>query len=351
MIKKHCGKIGFMKFIFCLTILAQHTNSKFVGERFNFVAGGAAVEFFFIVSGYLFCKKYVNYNKDEEIGETTLNFLCNRIKHFLPYLIFTFILALPFLIFTFKYTPQKFIYIIYTLLYIPVKGAHQDLIFQIFWYISAMIIAETILLPILLKYRRNFIKGVSPILTLLLMNYILIKFGNFASPWSISLIGYKGVIRAIAFINLGMFLYALHERFEKVKYTKFSKFLLYLLENLGYISILFIMNKSEAHNSYSVIMLILFSICMLISFSGKLKINDMFDNTFFYKLDALCLPLYVNQFLILCTLQKYYPKLNYGTAFFTTLGISIILGLVELWILKLYDKNANKMKRLFIEKN
>ena len=349
--KKHCGKIGLMKFIFCIAILAQHTNSRFPGHHLTFIAGSAAVEFFFIVSGYLFAKKYVNYNKDEEIGDTTLNFLGSKIKHFLPYVIVLFLLSLPLYISAFKYTPNKYANILYTLLLIPTNG-RPDAIFQLFWYISAMIIVQTMVLPFLLKYKKNFVKIVSPAIALILMTYILLKYGYFPGPWDPSILAYKGFIRSIAFINLGMFIYILHERFEHIEYTKFGKFLLALIENLGYLLILYIMNVKDAHAMYGLLMVILFSICILISFSDKLKINELF-NRFFCKLEELSLPLYVNQFLILNILQQYAANhkitIHYSKAIILTFIISTILGIIEIEFLKLYDKHSPKIKKIFVK--
>lgn len=78
--KKHCGKIGLMKFIFALTILARHIGARYTEGNFLFGAGSIAVEFFFIVSGFLFCKKYINYDKKESIGDTMLDFIIKKFK-------------------------------------------------------------------------------------------------------------------------------------------------------------------------------------------------------------------------------------------------------------------------------
>ena len=352
-IKNRCGKIGFMKFIFALAILAQHTNAKFPGKNITFGAGSAAVEFFFIVSGYLLCKKYINYKNNGSIGDTTLSFLFMRIKRFLPYVIFLLIISLPFQIYLFNYTELQYASIIYTLFYLPVKSTQPDIIFQIFWYISAMIIAETITVPFLLKYKDNFAKIVSPIISFFLIGYILIKWGVFPNPWALSIICYKGIIRAFAMINLGCFLYVCHEKTANIQYTKLAEILLTLLENIGYISIIFLMNVKNAHSSYGLLMVVVFSICILLSFSNKLHFNSLFNNAFFYKLEEISLPLYVNQFLILYTIQRICINrsfsLAFHKAFLLSALISIVLAIIELGVLKLYNKYSSNVKKLFIK--
>ena len=67
--KRHNGIISFWKFIFSLLIVALHLGIKHPNVLYRFKGGSIGVEFFFIVSGYLFCYKCL---KTEDDGKSAL---------------------------------------------------------------------------------------------------------------------------------------------------------------------------------------------------------------------------------------------------------------------------------------
>ena len=87
--KKHNGKISFWKFMFSLMIVALHLGVLNTNAEYRFSYGSIAVDFFYLVSGYLFCKKCLNLKLDnKEVVKESFNFIINKIKRFLPYIIF-----------------------------------------------------------------------------------------------------------------------------------------------------------------------------------------------------------------------------------------------------------------------
>ena len=273
---KHNGKISFWKFMFSLMIVALHLGVSHREVKYSFDAGSIAVDFFFIVSGYLFCKKCLSFKEDKnkEIGKKTFDFFVSKIKQFLPYIIFLWIISIPFAVLINKYTLWDFERAFFNLLYIPIFNNPIYNIYGITWYISAMIIVESILFPLLIKYKKNFIYIISPIIVFFIGNYLFIKYGNIAGPWNVDVLCYKGILRAFFGINIGLILYALKMILEKIKLTEFSRFSLTILEIVGYLSIFLIVNKENAHMKYDYFMVIILACCILISFSEKAYLND-----------------------------------------------------------------------------
>ena len=90
--KEHNGIIAFWKFILCLLIIAFHAGYGYSSAEKLFTGGSIGVEFFFLVSGYLFCKKVLKYEgKDKDIFEDNLKSTWKSIKRFFP---FVFILVI-----------------------------------------------------------------------------------------------------------------------------------------------------------------------------------------------------------------------------------------------------------------
>lgn len=352
--KNRFGKISLYKFLFSIMIIVFHVGNvlDYNKFKFNFGSGSIAVDFFFVVSGFFFCRKYVNYKVKNSVGEDSFNYFINRTNRFIKYIIILLIIAIPFSIFCLKFNFTSLINAFYKLLYIPHHTKCGSEIFGITWYIVAMILVESMLFPFLIKYKKEFVYIVSPIIIILLGSYLLIRYGHFATPWKMGTILYKGILRGIFEINIGMYLYLISEKISNVKFTKLSKILLLLFEIAGYLSIFVLVNLNNAHRRFDVLMLIIISICILISTNKNMYLYNFCNNKLFYFLEKLSLPMYIYQWLIIeimvFVLTKFNIHLSYLCFSGITIIISIIFGIVVLKLIELYDNNKEKIKSLFI---
>ena len=357
MIYKHNGIISFWKFAFCLMIIALHLGFYSHGEKYIFSAGSIAVDFFFIVSGYLLVKKTINYKfvKNDKIECFTKEFIIKRIKSFLPYLFFMWIFAIPFMIFIKKYNFTYLLNCVFNILYFPINNIAIDNILGISWYIVSLIIVNFLFFPILLKYNKKFIILFSPLIIYFLGSYISIKFGSLGGPWSSSIFAYKGILRAIFDMNIGFVIYLISEKMKNINYSIFSKILFLIIEIGGFLSIFYIVNLQNAHIRFDFIMLIIISICITLSFSEKTLFNDKFNNKINYFLEKLSLPMYINQFLIIELLEYIYRInnifLNYYYRLLILIIVSIIVAYLFIIIIDfLKKKNYFNIRNLFIIK-
>lgn len=352
--KNRFGKISLYKFLFSIMIIVFHVGNvlDYNKFKFNFGSGSIAVDFFFVVSGFFFCRKYVNYKVKNSVGEDSFNYFINRTNRFIKYIIILLIIAIPFSIFCLKFNFTSLINAFYKLLYIPHHTKCGSEIFGITWYIVAMILAESMLFPFLIKYKKEFVYIISPIIIILLGSYLLIRYGHFATPWKMGTILYKGILRSVFEINIGMYLYLISEKISNVKFTKLSKILLLLFEIAGYLSIFVLVNLNNAHRRFDVLMLIIISICILISTNKNMYLYNFCNNKLFYFLEKLSLPMYIYQWLIIeimvFVLTKFNIHLSYLCFSGITIIISIIFGIVVLKLIELYDNNKEKIKSLFI---
>ncbi len=140
--KNHNRVIGFWKFAFCILIILLHTGSYNHNGKYLFEAGSIGVEFFFIVSGYLFCKKCLKYKevKDKDIASENVKQITKMIRKFFPYFLLQWILATPYLVFYEHFTLSQFIYCLFRTIFFPFKIPHVATYFGIGWYISTLIV-------------------------------------------------------------------------------------------------------------------------------------------------------------------------------------------------------------------
>ena len=344
------GKIALIKFLYCILIIALHVGFYHEGD-WHFGGGSIAVDFFFIVSGYLFINT-ISKLKYKGIQDC-LDFCLKKVKKFFPYVLFLWILAIPLLIVYKGYTDYDFLNGFYCLLFFPMRAVKTDSVFGITWYIIVLIEIETIMFPILLKYKEKLLYYFCPLIILLLGGYIFINHYSLAEPWGLSILSRWGFLRGFFDLNIGIFLYVLINKMKKIKYTKFSRILLTLFEFAGYLSTFYIVNLPNSHDRFDFFMIIVLSICVSISFSEQSYLNSLFNNKFIYYLQKISLPMYINQFLIIEVLKEILFRkgvtISYGINVLVVTVIAIFVGMIELKLIKLYENNSNKIKSLFVK--
>ena len=92
-------EVDFLRFVFAVIIMLHHSRYVLGDENCLFLGGSLAVEFFFIVSGYLMMASILRAERRQSTGVTraalgteTYHFLLRKIRAFLPeYLIAWFI--------------------------------------------------------------------------------------------------------------------------------------------------------------------------------------------------------------------------------------------------------------------
>jgi len=352
--KRHNGIISFWKFMFSILICSFHLGSLYKGTRFNFAGGSIAVEFFFLVSGFLFCKKYISYNKNnnEEIIEDNIKITWKNIKRFFPYVLFFIIMSVLFTTFALDYDLMDYVYAFYRALLLPTKGPEEILPYSILWYLSALIIIEFIIFPLLVKHKKKYSLYIAPIISFVLLSYLLIKYGNIISPWKKDIFVYKSLVRGYMAINFGIFLYSICEYFKKIDYKRITKIILTIIEQFGYISVFILSNKTSAHNRFDTLILLILAVSVLISFSGNSLLNNFANNKVFYYLEKLSLPMYINNWCVILIVQYVIEKANINISYYIALAITIfvlmLISIIELLLVNKYEKNKEKLKLIFV---
>ena len=350
---KNNGKIAFMKFVFSIAIISFHLRG-FQNDKLFLCGGSIMVDFFFLVSGFLFAVHLTKYEKikKEELFVEGKNFIFKKIKSFFPYILFLCIISAPLLVIYKEYQLLDFVNSFYSLLYIPIK-IKQDNIFGIAWYIIALIEAEAILFPIILKNKQRYINYICPLIILLLGGYIFINHHYLADPWGLAMTSRWGLLRAIFDVNVGVLAYTGAAKLSKVNFTIFSRICLTIIELFGYFVTFSVISIENFHSRFDIIMVVFYTMSIIISFSSKAYFNEILNNKIVFYLQKLSLPMYINQILIITIFRTIMLKNNIEIDYWHYLLyvslISIAIAMIELKLVDLYNKNIFKIKRLFVK--
>ena len=298
------GKIELMRFVFCIIVMLFHISERTIGESYEifskvtfFGNGYFGVEFFFVLSGCLMAASaYKKQSQVSPLGKDTFGFMKGKLLAILPWHIIVFIIA-------FVYTAvSKFdtlnnlfvrvLNVIPNFLLIQRSGLYGKDVLGVEWYISDMLIAMIILYPLCRRYYERFTRIAAPVTAVLVVGYLMKTTGSINGSTAWSVIVSKTLLRAIAELCAGAFVFEVSRNIKKLNFTRLDKVLLTAFEFVSYAAVIGFttLNISDKYAG-TFIIFVCTGICL--SFSGITYGSKFFNNRMFVFLGSLSLPLYL----------------------------------------------------------
>lgn len=330
--------IDFLRFIFSIIIMFYHSWS-FAGENETslFASGYLAVNFYFILTGYLMMNSLEKHNHD------TRDFIKNKIKRLVPGILLTF-----FICYAFTYGSEglkiETIFsnnVIADLLLLKVTG-FGGVINVAWWYLSTMLFLLFLLYPLARKFKEKYISYIIPLLifvTLAIINKYNISMSYHSGSTTYFINGfYKGII----YIGLGNFSYEISKYFKGLNLNILKTILLTVFEWFIYAIVVYNMHYNYIGSIWYAILL---TLGVAISFSGKTYTNKLFrwkiwkwlgNYGFYLYLTHASIRTYMlrrNTWNYFNMLPKYI-KLSFSVA----LGVYILLDIIYPFMKKIKEK-------------
>ncbi len=290
---KRNGKIELMRFLFSVMVALYHLKCILKDDLTVFSNGFMAVEFFFIVSGYLMAKSLSKYKGRPNGGivKTSLVFAGKKYISIMYYYVVSCIITsiawIPYFHLTIGRWVMKVFESIPNFLLLQMFGFETANWCVPTWYLSAMVIVIFILTPILIKYHKIYSVYIAPVLSLFLLGFMYNQCGTFNHyTWD----GYInfGLIRAFAEISLGCTCYYVVESGVLKRINK--RFLSFIALAAYFISFIFMIGAYKSNVQFSVIILLI--IAVIITFYNKDTFTSL-NNKFIYFLGKLSFPIYL----------------------------------------------------------
>ncbi len=266
MVKKRNGAIDFWRFVFAAILVVFHSSMMDIalihpGEDyiFPFQLGSLAVEFFLLTSGFLFAKS-MNKKRENDLfsWKNTWTFMKGKVMSFYPAylicLVLTFIVlnVTRYLCHVEPYTADlskaesikaaliNFGRMLYEATLLRNFGLDFERLLDQAWYLSAMLLVLLLLYPLYAKNKRRFEHFIAPVIAVALLGFLFLHGQSLLNPskkyelFYKYAFTYKGNVRAMAEICLGVVCYRICEWLKKIDFTKLGKILLAVLELFGY---------------------------------------------------------------------------------------------------------------------
>lgn len=305
--KKRNSAIDLLKFLYAFMILFHHTYQiSGVGkENGIFLSGLSAVDFYFITAGYFMAISIIKNSKSphpQGLGSETVVFLKKRIAPLLPYIVTGFITALITRILVqgtnYFTSTTKLMNSIWELLLLRMAGFDTTKINNVTWYLSAMFICMFFLYPIIRKNINLWVNAICPAGGIMLYGFIIAEFSSLRQPSTYWCgFAYKGTLRALAGIMLGIGIYALCQRFKSYEFKPFFTWLLSIVEWSGYIAT-FIITYHIDVGTWDPFIVLLFAISITITCSGHSALSNKITFKFTQTLGKFGTVLFLNHYFL-----------------------------------------------------
>lgn len=391
MVKKRNGAIDFWRFVFAAVLVIFHSSMMDIalihpGEDyvFPFGLGSLAVEFFLLTSGFLFAKS-MNKKRENDIfsWKNTWTFMKGKVMSFYPAylicLILTFI-AVNITRYICHVDPYlkglsrtenireffvNFGKMLYEATLLRNFGLDFERLLDQAWYLSAMILVMLLLYPLYAKNKRRFEYFIAPVIAIGLLGFIFMHGQSLLNPskkyelFYKYAFTYKGNVRAMAEICLGVVCYRICEWLKKLDFSKLGRVLLAIIELFGYgfaiVYMHFMANAysnlfwhrlsiqttpfmgedakvlelgySSQFNAVEFVMLFFLAISVTITFSEKSVISRLFNHKIFTILGQYSLYPYLLYSIFSSNLPLWIRKWDLADKFTTDQIVLIYCGL------------------------
>lgn len=313
--KSKNGFIEFCRFIFVLSIVSHH--AMFLSDKPGYIplwGGYIAVEFFFILSGYLM---YASYSKNKAVKDKqggAIHQVYQKFKRF--YLYFFISWGTIFVMMHVESGNTDF----HTLFWEFIFGIPQLLFLQCvglagtgnnyngtMWFASALLIGILIVYPLMCRCGKYFVTAIAPALCLICYGNVM-RIGeslgsvhNWAGPVQ------AGCLRAVAGLCLGSVCCYLVKLIPKHELTKLGNAIVSFFQ-LGLVAFsLFLMSRTYGYTD--IVQVMVFVLLITISFAEATTVNRIFDSKIFFSLGKFSMIVFVTQHVAYCSPDVlFYPQ-------------------------------------------
>ena len=297
--KKRNHEIEFLRFVFASMIVLNHSKNLFPDGGRLFLKCSFAVEFFFIVSGYLLMMSVDRANKEgkpSNLGQETITFLKRKISAFYIELAVAYVLGIVFVLFTaaapLKTVLKRIVLGIPSDLFLLRMGIASPALNSPLWYLSSMLLCMLILYPLLRCWPVGSKTILVPAVSVFAIGYLWGNYHSLLTPTQWIGFTYKGNLRAFAELGIGIILYQINQVFTGLRLRKWFQYFLTAFKWIGYVCLLVWMTLFSV-GSVQLVCLGFFAVCILLSFSKQCSDSSLFDNGISLTLGQLSMPLYI----------------------------------------------------------
>ena len=342
------ASINVLKVIFASAIALMHCGTFFGYDAFEWFQGSFIyVEWFYIFAGYTLVRKVNRMNRDLPICETSAGVIKDRILSLLPFYFLSCTIALVVKLITRQIVvsdPWHIHMIVFEYLMLQMTTLQVHPLTDVSWFLSSMWLALIILVPLLLYFRRRFSKA-AILITIALYLHIAVRTGVIYNPIQWLPLSYKGNLRALAAICLGMSSYELGEIIRPKLKRPLLEDSVVLVLYAGIFVYTFFWEETVLTNTIYFIIPFVFTGLIAVQMS-KQKKSLIPDNRFTRFLGKFSMVLFMNHAYIIKTVQALKPDLPIPQRVLLAMVFACVTSLIVYFVGNILLSGVHKLRQL-----
>ncbi len=294
-LEKRVGSIDLLRFLFAVIIVIFH-GRKNLNSMLPFTSGRFAVEFFFMVSGFLMAQ-YASRCDSQKVAEVSQSYIIRKWKSLYPEVIISSLLSFLILhVSKMRMDPlalcKDFATSLFQVLLLSGTGIVGYNVNGIMWYLAAMLISMAILFPIAVSKKDMFFNIISPLIALFCIGIYFTYIGKltYEDEWY-GPIPYT-LIRSTGDIAVGCVCFNVCRYMNSIKYSRMGQRILALIEWGCYIFCIIWIYKNGG-GEMDFFCLLITAVAIAISFSKKSATAGTFQRKTVLWLGKLSLAIYL----------------------------------------------------------
>lgn len=356
-LKKRNGKIEILRFVFAVMIVLNHSRYAVGDENCRFLGCSFAAEFFFLLSGYLMMHTVsrISSPPDGHLGRETRDFVLKKARSMWPEALIAWIINSCIYYRAYMYGQGltqvvDFLKInIWELLFLGHTGLNSDAVNSAIWFVSSMLLCMAFMYPLLRRHTDLMSRVIFPLVAVFIMGYFAYSGSTLRDPSKWMGWTYKGNLRAVALLGIGVAAYPVAQRLRGLTLTRLGKISLTCVEPLLYLSVIYYMcsQKASLKDYYYILIL---TLALIVTFSGQTYSEGKLDHAFARFLGRFSVPLYFGHFVWSRLIGRLWKELSVDSrmliylcvSFATATFICLTSALIRRW------RVGTKLLRLFV---
>lgn len=340
---KRNSYLDVAKFLFSIIVILFHCGYFFHG-------GYIVVEAFFMISGYFMMCSLARDKGELSLGVATAKFVAHKYKSIAFYLIPSALIGCA--VYAYIIPGRDLLttliessLIVFEVIPLQVSGFQGYYTTGVSWYLSALFLTMLMIYPLARKFRENFTLTFSPLISILTYGYLASRCGHLEVPNNIVDLFNTGLLRGIAGICAGCFLYECSTRLGNREISISGKVLFTILEIAGWAFCVFCIHKYPKSEHDFTTVIIMFGL-LIIGINRYSLLSYLIQFRWTKYLANISMVIYLNHYYWHIFLNAWRPNITLNEKlpiYFALITVSsAFVYFVGRFSMRLWDKRMSK---------
>lgn len=316
------------------------------------------MEFFFLVSGYLMAASIMRREEASIVaGRDSRNFMLHKIRGLCPEIFIAwgigfFVQHLAKKNVTGTSLLKDLMTGVWDLFFLRESGLEGFKANPAAWYISAMLLAMLVLVPLFFINRDLFLNVWAPILAIGTLGWLSKNVGDLRGPTDWLGFCYKGWLRAVGELCMGAICWGISQKLKGLPLSKFAASICAGTELACYLGVI-AWSYQHKGSQMDFVMLLLFAVGVTVTFSGQSLFSSFFNKPLVYFLGKISFPIYLSHNYWSHALVRIYPGQAYAQLYpkyvLAVIITTIVIYVTAKWMRKIAPAFVSACKKRLLE--